>query len=1026
MRFRRTMSVIIAAAMLTSTFCAFSASAAETDNASTANSVDSIVLNDFTTYPTYSGNDLGSTYSPKSTTFKVWAPSSSKVTLNLYKSGDVADKTKISATEMKLDKSTGVWSVTVNGDIKNTYYTYEVVNENNPNGIEVCDIYAKAAGVNGNRAMVVDLDSTDPEGWDKDNFQRVSAATDASVWEVHIKDFSYDPESGVSQANRGKYMAFTELQTTLNNAGDVKTCMNYLKDLGIKYVQINPMYDFGSVDEAGDSTQFNWGYDPKNYNVPEGSYSSNPNDGNVRINEMKQMIKALHDNGIGVIMDVVYNHTYSSKDSWFNLTVPNYYYRQTMYQMGDVNSDSSVMSDDALSILRNSVKLDTFTADQLAKADVDGDGAITSADALKALRISVKLENPVYKAGDWSNGSGCGNDTASEREMFKKFMVESVTYWANEYHIDGFRFDLMGLHDVDTMNAVRAELDKIDTKIITYGEGWNLGTNADKIDWAGNKTLLCTQGKASVVSDRVGFFNDSIRDALKGKAYDDLVSRGFVSGTGSFASSIYTGTSGQKSGAWSAAAPTQNVVYACCHDNQTLWDRLVASEYGTNASNELYLERNEQFVASNKLSGAIVLTSQGIPFMLAGEEFSRTKLGDHNSYKSAADLNMLDWSRAEEYADVVSYYKGMMQIRYNFDAFSDGTSASGNAMTKLTTPSGVVGYSIPNLSSAKNQWSSAVVYFNGNLTNSAEVTLPTNGEYVVIADDQTAGLSAIETVSGGKATVQPTSALILIPKESYDKVGLSDKEDSLVVVNHIDNSTGNVLKKVTIKGSEGQKYSTQQANDLSLEYDLDTEKLPENATGRMTKGATEVNYYYNVYPGGISTVTVKYVDEDGNSIAGDTVLRKQRNGTAYETKPANIKNYELVKTPENANGVYAEGGVEVVYIYKKNAAQRTDALVESTVHVKINNGSFTPYFYFWDDVEKESMETAKGWPGTKLTEKDSDGWYTFTFKNHTVYNWILNDNSGKQTSDMTGTGDIWVVADGSADNVTVSSKNPEK
>ena len=1032
MKFRKTLSVIIAAAMLTSTFCALGASAAEADAASGANSVETMKLNDFTTYPTYSGNDLGSTYSPEGTTFKLWAPSSTKVTLNLYTSGDKNAKDKISATPMTLDNATGVWSVKVDGDIKNTYYTYEVVNELRPEGVEVCDIYAKAAGVNGDRAMVVDLDSTDPEGWDNDSFQRVEESPDANIWEIHIKDFSYDPESGVSEANRGKYLAFTELQTTLNDAGDVKTCMNYLKDLGIKYVQINPMYDFGSVDEAGDPSQFNWGYDPKNYNVPEGSYSSDPTNGNVRINEMKQMIKALHDNGIGVIMDVVYNHTYASETSWFNLTVPKYYYR--------------------------------FDAE-----------------------------------GNWSNGSGCGNDTASEREMFKKFMVESVTYWANEYHIDGFRFDLMGLHDLDTMNEIRKELDKIDSRILTYGEGWNLGSATDKTNWAGNKTKLCKQSLAGYADSRIGYYNDSFRDNIKGKAFGDLTSRGFVSGATGFAGPFYACIKGytEKDGGW-ATAPTQNIVYSCCHDNQTLWDRLVASEYGTEATKEQHSERNEQFVASNKLSAAVTLTSQGIPFMLAGEEFSRTKYGDHNSYTSPADINMLDWSRADEFADVVSYYKGMIQIRDSFDAFSDPTTTTGNAMQKLQTPNGVIGYQIPNLSTAKDQWSDAVLYFNASLTDSAQVTLPGAGfslgdvnkdgkvnsadslsilrysvnletytdeqkaladidkngkhnsadslhalrmsvglediiegeskEYVVIADDQTAGLSAIDTVSG-IVDVKPTAALILVPKDSYDAVGLSDSENAKVVVKHIDKATNEVIRQTTIKGKAGQKYTTQQDNDIKLEYDLDA--VPANANGTMTEGVTEVNYYYNLFAGGVGTVTVKYVDENGKMISESTVT-KARAGAEYKTEPKNLEDkwYMLDKTPDNATGKYTKEGVEVVYTYKYNKPAKTAELVDTAVHVKVLDsveGDFVPCLHLWDD-ENKALPDRPSWPGTVM-EKGADGWYTTEFKSYYVYNWIVNNNGGSQTSDRSAAGEIWIVISGAdlsnTDNVKVYRSNPD-
>ena len=1035
MRFKKTMSVMIAAAMLVSTFCAMGSISA---GAEAADSVDKIVKSDYSTYTTYSGTDLGSTYTPEATTFKVWAPTSSVVTLKRYSAGnDTAESgsTFIEEVKMTLDKKTGVWSATVSGDIKNTYYTYFVKNDLRPEGVEVCDIYAKAAGVNGNRAMVVDLASTNPDGWDKDNFQRAEEATDASIWEVHVKDFSYDPESGVSEKYRGKYMAFTELQTTLNNAGDVKTCMNYLKDLGIRYVQINPMYDFASVDEAGDDTQFNWGYDPKNYNVPEGSYSTNPYDGNVRINEMKQMIKALHDNGIGVVMDVVYNHTFDNETSFFNLTVPDYYYR---------HKDN----------------------------------------------------------GDWSNGSGCGNDTASEREMFKKFMVESVTYWANEYHLDGFRFDLMGLHDLDTMNLIREELDKIDPKILTYGEGWDLGTATDKKNWAGNKTQLCTQKKASKSSERLGFFNDAARDAIKGKAFDDLTSRGFVSGAKGSKAVLYQGIKGQEDGlSWKTIAPTQNIMYSCCHDNQTLWDRLVCSTYGV--ENDQFDVRNEEFVSGNKMAGAIVMTSQGVPFILAGEEFARTKHGDHNSYKSSPDINMLDWSRAAEYADVVSYYKGLIQLRENFDAFSDGTKTSGSAMVKLDTPEYVLGYSLDNLSTAKGQWDNVVVYFNSSLTDTETVTLPggssgsesgyavmgdmdksgacdsgdsllilrqsvglehftdeqiavadldgdsviTAGDaflvlrtsvglekpvpvssgpkYVSVADDQTAGLSAIKTYSG-TADVAPNSALILVPKDSYDKAGLSDSADAFVVVKHVDKDTGKVFRQVTIKGNAGQAYTTQPAGDLALAYDVDS--VDGNASGKMTKGTTTVTYNYKPFAGGVGTLTVKYVDQDGKEIGSPTVT-SARGGTAYTTSPKSFSWYKLdeTKLPKNANGTYNKDGVEVVYVYTYNKPAKTDSFVTSTIHVKLNNinaDEFNGNIYIWDDEGKDLPE-AKGWPGTPLGTADENGWYSFTFQNYNVYNWILN-GGGKQTADMSASGDIWVVADGNAANIQVTDYNPDK
>ena len=1031
MRFKKTLSAVIMAAMLSSVIASTGAISASAAKAAT---VDGIDPSDYSSYTTYDG-ELGALYTSEATTFKVWAPTSTDVKLRLYSKGSDEEEgaALLSETDMELDKNTGVWSVRVDGDLKGQYYTYFVSNDLNPNGIEVVDIYAKAAGVNGNRGMVVDLDSTDPEGWDKDTHKLVDSPTEAEVWEIHIKDFSYDPESGVSQEHRGKYMAFTELETTLNNAGDVKTCMNYLKDLGVNYVQINPMYDYGSVDEAsGDDTQFNWGYDPKNYNVPEGSYATDPYDGNVRIKEMKTMIQTLHENGIGVIMDVVYNHTYASANSWFNETVPGYYYRQT--------SD-----------------------------------------------------------GGWSNGSGCGNDTASEREMFKKYMVDSVTYWAEEYHIDGFRFDLMGLHDCDTMNAVRESLDNIDQRIITYGEGWTMGTSVDSKNWAGNKTSLCIQAKAKRINERIGFFNDDIRDSLKGKAFEDLTSPGFVSGNTGFANNIYNSIIGHYTTSnWKTAVPGQNVVYSCCHDNQTLWDRLVASEYGSSAADEIFDQRNEVFVAGNKLSGAIVMTSQGIPFILAGEEFARTKYGDHNSYRSSPEINKMDWSRTVDYADVVSYYKGLIRLRNAYPGFTDKTLASGEATEKLDVPNGVIGYNLPNVvDTSGNTWSNVVVYFNGSRTDPATVTLPGAAEakgdidgdgditssdalailrcstnpdeltdeqkvladldgdgtitsndalialrisaglqsapnasgsgagtvYSVIVDDQTAGINEITTVSG-TATVKPCSALILVPKSEFDRVDVGEKtypNEGTVVVSHIDKSTGETLFKTTLRGTEGQAYSTQAASDLSLEYDLDS--VDGNASGNITKGTTEVKYYYTPYPGGVGTVIVKYLDENGKSLA-DTVTTRARAGESYKSTELGFPWYKLVAKPDNAEGTYTGDTIEVVYQYES-----TDEVVESTIHVAMGeNTNFTPYLHVWNiyDPSNGSKTYGTNWPGIQLEDEDGDGWYEYSFQNGNGYNWILNDNNGSQTADMSSSGDIWVVANGAAAKVTVTNYNPDK
>ncbi len=1024
MRLKKTMSAILAAAMLSSVLA--------TAGAVNASAAGDTGIPDFSSYKTYDGSDLGAVYTPESTTFKVWAPSSTDVKLKLYATGSDTEEgaKELGEHEMTFDEKTGVWSVTVGGDLKNQYYTYYLKNEFCPDGKEVVDIYTKAAGVNGNRGMVVDLDSTDPQGWSSDARQLVESPTMAEVWELHVKDFSYDPESGVTDAYRGKYMAFTEFETTLNNAGDVKTCMNYLKDLGINYVQINPMYDFGSVDEAStDDTLFNWGYDPKNYNVPEGSYSTNPYDGNVRINEMKQMIKALHDNGIGVIMDVVYNHTYATENSWFNLTVPYYYYRQ--------------------------------------KPD-----------------------------GSWSAASGCGNDTASEREMFKKFMVDSIHYWVTEYHLDGFRFDLMGLHDCDTMNAIRDDLDQIDPRIIMYGEGWSMSSYTDDTNWAGKTTSLCNQAKAKRVSERIGFFNDSIRDALKGK-FNNL-SAGYVSGQTGASVTVMKGIEGQYRGeSWSGKAPGQNVVYSCCHDNNTLWDRLVRTEYGSKPEHDLFDNRNEMLVESNKLSGAIVMTSQGIPFILAGEEFARTKYGDENSYRSPADVNMLDWSRTADYGDIVSYYKGLIKLRHAFPGFTDGTQASGEAIEMLDAPKGVIAYNLPNVVDKSGKtWSNVIVMFNGSRKEAATVALPgassaggdidgdgdvtsndallilrssldmesfddaqkqaadldgdgvitsndallalrislgmgdapTSGagdtEFSVITDKSTAGVKELDVVSG-RVTLPPSSTLILVPKSEYDRVDLSsliDPNEGRVVVNHIDQATNEVLRTIVITGTEGQYYTTQQASDLSLEYDL--VKVDGDASGKIKKGETTVNYIYKLFEGGVGTVSINYLNEKGRGLQ-DTITIRGRAGTDYTSEQLSFPWYEIDKVPDNASGKIVKGETNVDYIYKES-----DKIYENTIHVAMGqNTNFVPNLHLWNIYDAATNNKSYGttWPGVKMTDEDGDGWYEYSFKNGNGYNWIVNDPiGGSQTADMFSVGDIWVICNGSASTVDVYDHNPDE
>ena len=784
----------------------------------------------------YSGNDLGASYSKKATTFKVWSPNAASVRVNIFEHGsdNEGDAGSIMSRAMSLDKTTGVWSVTINGDLLSKYYTYSVTHGKTTK--ETADVYAKACGVNGQRSMVVDLSTTNPDGWENDKHVLVQNQTDASVWEISVADFSSSESSGVSEANRGKYLAFTEEGTTVNGVqGASSTCVDYLKKLGVKYVQIMPFYDFGSVDESKNiMDQYNWGYDPVNYNCPEGSYSTNPKKGEVRIKECKQMIQALHNAGIGVIMDVVYNHTYTS-DSWVQRTVPNYYYR--------MNND-----------------------------------------------------------GTFSNGSGCSNDTASEHLMFRKYMIDSVTYWASEYHIDGFRFDLMGLHDVTTMNSIRTALDNLyadgsGSQILMYGEAWDMATNCDE------GTVLASQKNLKQLSDRIGAFDDTIRDAIKGSTGG--TDSAFVQ-EGSRRANLKTGIAGQSdtTTGW-ANVPSQCVTYASCHDNLCLYDKLVGSVYGADGK---YRRRYEDLVAMNKLSAAIVITSQGIPFSFGGEEFCRSKDGDENSYASSRKENMLDWENVDLYSDVIEYYRGLYKIRDAFAAFSDSTAATANRLTYLSdVPKGVTGYTINNTESGK--WSQMCVIFNGS--DSAQ-NVTAKGDWVVLADNKTAGLRNIKNVTNS-VKVEAHSAVIMVDTKSYDSAGIMDDEGA-VVIDYYDNKTEKLIKSQTLTGELGTSYDV---TNLASTLNYDVKKTDGEIKGVFTDQVGHAKVYVEEYDGEMSTVTVKFVDETNNTEIEDSFLVKNRKGEQYYTPDLpSIKNYKLVLDDLPTNGAGKLDSVSKTVTYK--------------------------------------------------------------------------------------------------------------
>lgn len=785
----------------------------------------------------YNGNDLGANYTPNSTTFKVWAPTADEVQLDIYDKGSEAEGSKsIKTKDMTLDEKTGVWSASISGDLAGKYYTYSVTygEETKVTG----DIYAKGCGVNGQRSMVVNPKAVNPENWENDNHVFVAHQTNASVWEISVADFSSSETSGVSEAHRGKYLAFTENGTTVDGVqGGTSTCVDYLKKLGVKYVQIMPMYDFGSVDESKDiMKQYNWGYDPVNYNCPEGSYSTNPYDGSTKIKECKQMIQALHNAGIGVIMDVVYNHTYSTK-SWFQYTVPNYYYR--------VNPD-----------------------------------------------------------GSFSNGSGCSNDTASEHLMFRKYMIDSVTYWAKEYHIDGFRFDLMGLHDVTTMNAIREALDKLyedgsGEKILMYGEAWNMDT------FAAPGTVMANQNNLKQLNTRIGAFDDTLRDAIKGSTFGNGV--GFIQ-NGSSRSGIKTGFLGQSdsSTGW-AGAPTQCVSYASCHDNLALYDKLVDSVY----NNGKYRDRDENLVSMNKLSAAIVMTSQGIPFFLGGEEFARSKDGDENSYASSREENMLDWKSIENYSDLIEYYRGLLKIRENFAALSDCTAMTANNIESLEDlPSGVCAFKIHNTESGK--WKNMVVMFNGG-SDAQNVKL--EGEWIQIANEETAGLRDLGLASGN-VNVKAHSAAILIDKTSYENSSIEEYE-GMLIVNYYDNKTKEKIKTQVVSEEIGRTYNI---DDIASSLNFDIKSSSGDTSGEFTKQIKRADVYVEEFSGKLSTITIKFVDNINGSELADSYVIRNREGQQYFTpKLPDIENHTLLldQLPNNGAGLAPGNDVTVEYKYTR-------------------------------------------------------------------------------------------------------------
>ena len=652
---------------------------------------------------TYEGDDLGAAWTAEGTTFRVWAPTASAVSVNLYQSGTQGTDDLIQTVEMTSDVN-GTWVATVEGDLNGTYYTYSVTRSGET--VEACDPYARTTGVNGNRAMVIDLDSTDPAGWENDTYVVQDEYTDAVIWELHVRDFSIDASSGVSEANRGNYLAFTEEGTTVNGEGEISTGIDYMAELGINYVHLLPVYDINSVDETTDG--YNWGYDPKNYNVPEGSYASDPYNGEVRVNEFKQMVQSLHDNGIGVIMDVVYNHVADAGNFCFNQIVPGYFSR--------IHDDGSYQSD-----------------------------------------------------------SGCGNDTASERSMVSKYIVDSVLYWNQEYHIDGFRWDLVGLIDYETINAVMEAVHAVNPDIIFYGEGWDMCTWTTKEDRdVPYSQKMTIQNNDEYFNTEVGvfaLFNDTIRNVIHGGVFT-ATDKGFVMGnlsdeTVKTVTDSYMGNSTWGTSGGTVDTPLQTVNYASCHDNYTLYDNFLLDVQDVSGGG--VEDSYEEAAGLNKLAAAYYITAQGVPFIHAGEEMLRSKPDEsqengfnHNSYAAGDEINAIKWyTLADELVDDAhDYYQGLIAFRAAHPALRMTNEEEVlSTMSVLDTGDNDLIAILNEGGNGEDETILSIFNTNGATT----YKLPT-GTWNVYVNSENAGTEILDTVSG-TIEIDRCSAMILVKSD---------------------------------------------------------------------------------------------------------------------------------------------------------------------------------------------------------------------------------------------------------------------
>ena len=907
MKSRRIISIILAV-VLTLSVVTVSASAYQAD-LSASGYYNQNYLEDSFASKAYNEKNLGCTYTKNATTFKVWAPEATGVSVKLFTTGTDAESgaAVLGANAMTYNSTTGVWSLTLNGDYKNKYYTYVV----DRNGVisETQDPYATAVGANGNRSMVCDLDATDPDGWDSDDHVFFDNPGEAVVWEVHVRDFSIDVSSGVSEQNRGKYLAFTEGDTTVNDKGKVASCVDYLVEHNVNAVQLMPIEDFASIDETDDAIKRNWGYDPKNYNVPEGSYSSDPYDGNTRITEFKMLVQALHDRGIAVIMDVVYNHTYVLEGSALNLTTPNYYYRKASNE-------------------------------------------------------------------DYVNGSGLGNVLASEKKMCSKYISESLQYWVNEYHIDGFRFDLMGCFDIPNMKIWRSDLDKIDSRIIMYGEPWAGGD-------AGIPNAISNTNLSQL--DRVGAFNQTYSDDLKGN-HQISDAKGFLNNAEGKDAEILNAAAG-KASYFEGADLDQFINYTDNHDNLTLFDKILAAngtsgyvtgKDGKTSTDIMLYDHNKkavnnpsaQVLSQMKLALVSALTSQGIPFTVAGTEFCRTKYGDANSYRTPDEVNAIDWNRADKYSAVADYYAGLVAIRKAFTAFTDAKS---DAVTKL---SGCTAWQITN--NASGEWKKIIVALN-NTGSAKSVSL--SGNWTIIANDQKAGTTSLGTASGS-VSVKAYSAVILVDSASFSNYKQPNPGIATVKVEHYtrDSASGSYTKVRTETAAYKEGQTWRASKNLAIMFDHDFDKVESTAAGNATYGSVvagskiTVKFYYtrNIKSG---YLTVQFFDTKDGSRIKTPMKYRLRQGDEFAIPATAVQGYQLdtKRYPAGTQGVFdADDPATFKFYYSALSNSST------RVHYYNSKGWFTVLCYAYDDNGLEALgawaDQTKSTAGMKPDDSMGDGW----------------------------------------------------